>query len=116
MLLSFATKQAQKSPYSAVTIGALVYGGERGIDKYQAEACYLVLRTAFGAQNATHLVMVIKLKLAKKSAGPPSAPKMQRILSNHEGSHPPVAGKKNPPHLRCEGCFLAEKEGFSSTN
>ena len=81
MLLSFATKQAQKSPYSAVTIGALVYGGERGIDKYQAEACYLVLRTAFGAQNATHLVMVIKLKLAKKSAGPPSAPKMQRILS-----------------------------------
>ena len=26
---NFATKQAQKSPYSAVTIGALEYGGER---------------------------------------------------------------------------------------
>jgi hypothetical protein len=56
LLQSFAAKQAQKSPYSAVTIGAFLYGGERGIDKYQAEACYLVLRTAFGAQNATHFV------------------------------------------------------------
>jgi len=35
-------------------------------------------------------------------------------LSNREGSHPPIAGKKNPPHLRCEGLFLAEREGFAS--
>ena len=29
MLQSFATKQAQKSPYSAMAIGALMIGGER---------------------------------------------------------------------------------------
>ena len=28
---NFATKQAQKSPYKSVPIGALMYGGERGI-------------------------------------------------------------------------------------
>jgi len=31
LLQSFAAKQAQKSPYSAVTIEAFLYGGERGI-------------------------------------------------------------------------------------
>ena len=80
---------------------------------FSLKGCDLVLRTACGVQNAFAVSDRFQPEgLRSSPAHRLWRPKRIRVLSNRPGISPFSQGKKNPPHLRCGGLFLAEREGF----